>query len=59
MIQYLTQSEVVKQHADAFKALPECYQADSCLVFFICDGILFCCPEQDQEYALGEVGVQV
>lgn len=42
-------------HFEAFKALPECYQADSCLEFWIDehDFYLKCGPKPNQQFALG------
>ena len=37
----------------AYKALPECYQADDCLEFWIEQDILFAKPAPGQEKALG------
>jgi len=42
---------------EAFHALPECYQNDSCLEFMWDDGILFAypVPVPGQEHALGNI----
>lgn len=39
--------------ADAYEALPEPYQSDSCLLFWSEDGVLHCRPKDDQIQALG------
>lgn len=49
----LTQTELMHQFPKAFAALPEAYQADSCLEFFLLDGWLTCGPKEDQEDMLG------
>jgi hypothetical protein len=45
-VQKLTYKEVQTNHKDAWEALPESYQADSCLTFFldVNDGL---CAEHD------------
>lgn len=51
---WMTTLELAKAEPVAFSALPECYQADSCLVFgYNEDGELICKPATGQEYAIG------
>lgn len=38
----------------AFRALPDPYQADSCLTFYRRNGKLYCKPCKDQTYILGK-----
>jgi hypothetical protein len=44
---------LMANHMVAFDSLPECYQADTCLVFFWEDGKLKAEPAIGQEEALG------
>ena len=53
-MQQLTQAEVMAQYPEAFAALPEPYQNDSCLEFWTDQGDLFAAPEPGQESALGD-----
>jgi hypothetical protein len=49
--------ELEKQYPEAFKALPECYQADDCLEFYVdLDGSLMAIGKPGQEDILGELG---
>lgn len=42
------------EHPEAFKALPEPYQNDNCLFFWVGkDNIIYCVPKKGQEFALG------
>lgn len=50
----LTQSEVQSGWSKAFSGLPEPYQNDSCLEFWVDDGTLYCRPAKGQEVALGD-----
>jgi len=43
-----------KHHIVAFAALPECYQADNCLIFYWENNRLYAEPKADQGQALGE-----
>lgn len=47
------ESLLVTGYEEAYEALPEPYQADSCLVFWVEDSMLFCRPKDDQIAALG------
>ena len=47
--------ELEKEYPAAFKALPECYQADDCLEFFIDHDWLMAVPKPGQESVLGEL----
>lgn len=48
-------SELRHSHPQAYADLPEPYQADDCLVFFIDgDGNLRCCPDENQVHILGD-----
>lgn len=49
----LTQADVQRGWWKAFIGLPEPYQNDSCLRFWVDDGTLYCCPKEGQEVALG------
>lgn len=51
--QELTQEEVEKMFPEAYSALPEPYQNDSCLDFMFDEGMLFAYPKHDQHDALG------
>jgi len=62
MTNIIPQSQFASDFPEAFATLPEAYQADSCLEFFIDDndvsGVskdrLYCRPKADQEFALGK-----
>lgn len=45
--------ELAEVYPSAFEALPEPYQADSCLLFWDEDGKVFTRPLDDQEHILG------
>lgn len=50
----VTQSELEVKFPQAFAALPEPYQADSCLEFYIdCNSNICCAPKADQVNILG------
>ena len=49
----LTQKEVAAQYPAAFAALPECYQADSCLQFWLEGTELYSAPKEGEESVLG------
>src|SRR3972149_2433857 len=49
----IPQDKFASDFSEAFAALPEAYQADSCLEFFVNDGGLLCRPKPDQVFALG------
>jgi hypothetical protein len=44
-----------REHPQAFNSLPEPYQADNCLVFWLDDQDFYlkCQPKEDQQFALG------
>lgn len=44
---------LAKNYPDAFNALPEPYQNDDCLEFFIDSGVLYSRPKKGQESILG------
>ena len=53
----LTQEELEEQFPDAFSALPEPYQADSCLEFFLSSaggGTVFAKPKPEEIPVLGD-----
>jgi hypothetical protein len=45
--------QLARKDAKAFAALPDPYQADSCLTFYRRKGRLYCKPAQGQEKILG------
>lgn len=48
---------LMKEHPDAYNALPEPYKNDSCLVFGVNeDGLVYAKAAPGQEYALGTDG---
>lgn len=51
----LTYKEVQEKYPEAWARLPEPYQNDSCLEFYIVEGDLFCAPE-DGESAFLAIG---
>jgi hypothetical protein len=54
MITVVSQAEFQDKFCDAFAALPEAYQADHCLEFYVdCNGGLCCAPLESQVSALG------
>lgn len=46
--------ELANRYPEAFQALPEPYQADSCLRFWEDDGTLYAEPLEDQVEILGD-----
>ena len=47
--------ELAQEHPKAFEALPECYQADDCLIFWTDHrNLLHCQPKGDQVSILGD-----
>jgi hypothetical protein len=47
--------QLAKAHPEAFAALPECYQADDCLLFWQDrEGFLYATPKVHQVFALGD-----
>ncbi len=51
----ILQAQLQLEYPQAFQALPESYQADSCLDFYQdCNYNLCCGPKEDQVSALGE-----
>lgn len=46
-------TDISEVNPAAFSALPAAYQADSCLIFWSADNILFCRPKDDDVFALG------
>jgi hypothetical protein len=50
----LSQEEFSKKHPEAFEGLPECYQADSVLLFGEDESGLYCFPKESEIHALGD-----
>jgi len=50
---HLNQDTFAEQYPDAFDALPECYQADSCLRFWVENNQFYSAPLESEEYCLG------
>lgn len=46
--------KLMKEYPEAFEALPECYQADDILDFFVQDGNLFAIAKEEQKDIIGE-----
>jgi hypothetical protein len=46
--------QLAHKNPKAFAALPEPYQADSCLTFYNRNGTLYCKPAHGQERILGK-----
>lgn len=51
----ITQTELLVSFPEAFNALPESYQSDSCLDFYFdCNKNLCCGPKREEVPVLGE-----